>query len=175
NTVTVPAGRTFTFTNVANGVTYTATTGAGGGLAFKNGETAVTEILALPYVVTSAYCEPVTADVTASGATIAVTYKTVSITTNVITDNTRDINLNAPVGMSRVLAYERWISQWDTAIDTMDDSSLLNGCKYWTLSGTETAYPNSTTYGPITSAGGYRIKGLQGQEEYDDWAPIINS
>lgn len=171
--ITVPAGRTFTLTNKPNNVVYTATTTADGKLAFKRGETAVTEILALSYDVTSPYGNPFTVEVTTDGALLDIAFRTVVVTTNAIMDNNRDIRLAAAVGLNPVLAYERWISQWDTAIDTVDNDKLLSGCKYWSVSGTQTARSQNTTYGAITSANGYRIYGLTGQDQYADWAPVL--
>lgn len=173
NAITVPAGRTFTLTNKPNNIVYTATTTADGKLAFKRGDTAVTEILALGYDVTSPYGNPFTVDVTTDGAVLDIAFRTVVVSTDVVTNNNKDIRLAAAVGLNPVLAYERWISQWDTAIDTVDNDKLLSGCKYWSVSGTQTARAQNTTYGAITSANGYSIYGLPGQDQYADWAPVL--
>lgn len=171
--ITVPAGRTFTLTNKPNNIVYTATTSADGKLVFKRGDTTVNELLALSYDVTSPYGNPFTVEVTPDGALLDVAFRTVVVTANAITDNNKDIRLAAAVGLNPVLAYERWISQWDTAIDTVDDYKLLSGCKYWSVSGTQTARAQNTAYGAITSANGYSIYGLPGQDAYKDWAPVL--
>lgn len=174
NATIVSAGKKFTFTNIANSLVYTATTAANGALTFESDGKPVSEIATLAYKVTSPYCADTSVTVTADGAVVNIAYKTVGVACDVA-ENTQDVNLNALVGMNKVLAYERWISEWDTEIDTVDPHSLLSGSKYWTLSGTTTARPENTTYGAITSGGGYLIKGLKGQEEYESWAPIIMS
>ena len=172
--ITVPAGREFTFTNKANNIVYTATTTADGKLAFKRDGAAVTQVLALRYDVTSAYGNPFTVDVTAAGAELDISFRTVVVTSRAVTDNTRDVRLSAAVDLKPVLAYERWISEWDSAIDTVDPDKLLGGCKYWSVAGTETANERSgNKYGAITSASGYSIYGLPGQDAYKDWAPVI--
>ena len=174
NAVKIPAGIEFKFTNLPNGLQYTATSTANGGFTFSDGESTLTEIPALTYVVTSTHCNRTVVEVTADGATAAIAYRTVSATCSVVA-NTGDVNLAALVGMNRVLAFERWISQWDTAIDTSDNDSLLSGCRYWRLNGTETARPENTTYGAITNAGGYLVKGLKNQTAYESWAPVIKT
>ncbi len=173
--IAVPAGAEFTLTNSANGLVYTAVKQSDGSYAWQENGVDTTTVATLEYVLTSDNFKTAKVSVGSDGAAFALDFKPFAVTAKAITDNTTKIELRRPVGDDEVLAFERWISHWDSNADTEDRQRLINGGRYW-LQTLQTAYPGNTAIGAFDSHKGWAVGGLGGEQaKYDGWAPVIKS